>query len=171
MAKADDARMVARASAQLDRVLGFFPRVDSKITALFAANTTMLGLLALNIRATDVVVWYLMALHVVTAGLLAGSLVLLYLASFPQMKGGAGSLVYFREIGRMTEEKYVAAVNGCDDERYARELESQVWRNSEILTEKFERLKQAFYCTAAALAPWLAVLAASSLSHSALVVK
>jgi len=171
MAKADDARLVAHASAQLDRVLGFFPRVDSKISALFAVDTGMLALLAMNAQAADFGSWYIVALNAISVLLLGTSIVFLYRASFPQMKGGSGSLVYFREIGKLTEANYIGAMSAYDDERLARDLMGQVWRNSEILTEKFEALKHAFWAAGAALLPWLGALTAASLNHAALAIR
>ena len=52
MAKKED-WLFDTASVQLDRVLGFFPRVESKASALFAVDTGMLALLALNLRMGD----------------------------------------------------------------------------------------------------------------------
>lgn len=36
---------------QLDRVLGFFPRVEARINALFGVNTLILIIAALNVSA------------------------------------------------------------------------------------------------------------------------
>ena len=44
---------------QLDRVLSFFPRVEAKASFLFALNTGMLALLALNLRLDDFLIWFL----------------------------------------------------------------------------------------------------------------
>jgi hypothetical protein len=47
------------AERQLDRVLSFFPRVDAKASFLFALDTGLLALLALNLRQDDFRVWFL----------------------------------------------------------------------------------------------------------------
>lgn len=170
MPKNQDWRLPA-AAEQLDRVLAFFSRVESKSSALFAVNTGMLALLGLNIRMGDFGIWYIALLYVVAALLVAASLVFLYRAAFPALKGGAKSLVYFREIAAMTEGNYVEAMENCDEERYVRELLIQVWRNSEILTQKFDSLKYAFLLTALAMLPWFGALLATALNHAALAVK
>lgn len=166
MTKKDFTSLAATASEQLDRVLGFFSRVDSKVTALFAVDTAMLGTLAANAKAESFSVWYFGLANVVAIVALAASLYLLYQAYFPQLKGGANSLVYFREIACMTEYNYIAEMEKCDDERYAKDLLAQVRRNSEILTIKFQSLKHVLWATAIALPPWLAALSAAALKHA-----
>ena len=47
------------AEKQLDRVLSFFPRVDAKGSFLFALDTGLLALLALNLQTEDFRVWFL----------------------------------------------------------------------------------------------------------------
>jgi hypothetical protein len=45
----------AFATAQLDRLMGFFPRVEAKASCILALNVAMLGVLAVNfpVRAID----------------------------------------------------------------------------------------------------------------------
>lgn len=169
MAKSDNWKQTVAAD-QLDRVLSFFSRVESKASALFAVDTGMLGLLALNARMGDFSIWYVASLYVVAATLISTTLVFLYRATFPQLKGGASSLIYFREIGATTEAKYIDAMRACDEDRYTDELLGQVWRNSEILTQKFDALKSAFFWTAIAVLPWFGALLAAALNHAALTV-
>lgn len=169
MAKNENWQLSATAD-QLNRVLGFFSRVESKASALFAVDTGMLGLLALNARMGDFSIWYIALLYAISAALITTSLVFLYRATFPQLKGGKSSLVYFREIAGMTEAKYIEAMRTCDEERYIQELLGQIWRNSEILTQKFDSLKSAFFWTAIAVLPWFGALLAAALNHAALTV-
>lgn len=159
------------AERQLDRVLGFLPRVESKISGLFAVNIGMLALLAMNAAGGDLHVWYLVVLYVLAIGLVGWSIVELYRASFPQLEGGAGSLIYFREIAARTESDYIKAALAADEELLAEQLLAQVWRNSEIARKKFDCAKSAFRATALALVPWLGALLGASLQHATLVVK
>ena len=159
------------AGKQLDRVLGFFPRVEAKISALFAVDIAMLAALALNARAQDFAVWYLTALGVIAVVALAASIWFLYRASFPQLQGGASSLIYFHEIAKRTESAYLAEMKECDAEKLASEMLAQVWRNSEILRDKFIGVKHAFMCTAAAVPFWFLALLFASMQHATLVVK
>lgn len=47
-----------RVEDQLSRILSFFPRVESRITNLFGANTMLLTVAALNLDAGDLKRWY-----------------------------------------------------------------------------------------------------------------
>ncbi len=168
-AEAKDASNEWRAKAasdQLNRILGFFARVESKSNAIFATNTGMLALFGVHLRWSSLPVWYIVAPAVIGAGLLAASFVYLYLAATPQTKGGARSLIYFKEIAARTEADFLAAIQACSEERYTEQMFAQVWRNAEIVTQKFFYVKCAFLCTAAAVLPWVTALTASSF-HSA----
>lgn len=159
------------ASAQLDRVLGFFPRVETKISALFAVDVAMLALLAVNATVNDLGIWYLALLYVASAVALGTSIWFLYTASFPQLKGGDNSLVYFKEIARRTEANYLKAMRESEIEAYADDILGQVWRNSEILTAKFHGVKWAFISTALAVPAWFLAIMTASVHHAELIVK
>jgi hypothetical protein len=129
--------LLEAASTQLDRVLGFFPRVETKISALFAVDVAMLALLAINASAKDGSVWYLALFYGLAVLALGVSIWFLYQASFPRLEGGGNSLVYFKEIARRTEASYIKEMRGCEVDHFADDVLGQVWRNSEILTAKF----------------------------------
>jgi hypothetical protein len=154
------------ASKQLDRILGFFPRVEAKASFLFAMNAGLLTLLAINLRLEDFQVWFVVLPAVVALLLIVASLYFVYQCSFPHLKGGADSLIYFREIAKKTEANFIKDFLAQDEDSHARDLLGQVWRNSEILKIKFDALKTAFILTAVALIPWIAFLAAAALTHS-----
>jgi hypothetical protein len=92
---------------QLNLILSFFPRVDSKASVVLAVNTGMLGYLASKMPApATIAAWELIAPTI--AFLLLGiSFVYLYKGAFPNLQGGSESLVYFSEIARKTEAKYL----------------------------------------------------------------
>lgn len=159
------------ASSQLDRVLGFFPRAETKISALFAVDVAMLALLGVNATASDLGIWYLALLYFAAASALGLSIWFLYTASFPQLKGGDSSLVYFREIAKRTEANYLKEMRETEIDAYADDILGQVWRNSEILTAKFHGVKWAFICTAIAVPAWFLALVIASAQHAQLVVK
>lgn len=94
---------------QLDRILGFFPRVESKASFLFAVNSTMIGVLSVNIQRTDLFSWLHMILAVLTAAILAMSLFFIYRCIFPNLAGGHASMIYFREIAKLRETEYIEA--------------------------------------------------------------
>ncbi|MGA8321276.1 MAG: Pycsar system effector family protein [Xanthobacteraceae bacterium] len=151
---------------QLDRIMGFFPRVDAKGSFLFALNTGMLAFLFLNLRPTDLNAWFLALPAGVAIVTLAASLINLYRSAYPSLKGGAESLIYFREIAKRTEAKYIDAFTKQTD-AYVRDVMGQVWRNSEILTIKYDAVKLAFILTAFTIIPWSIFLSAAAAVHAA----
>jgi hypothetical protein len=153
------------AAEQLDRVLGFFGRVDAKASGLFAFDSALLAILCLNIRVDDIDLWYVFVPAVGAVGLLAASLVFTYRSSFPDLAGGNGSLIYFREIAARTEASFIDELTKATDEQITRDLLGQVWRNSEILRMKFDRVKIGFVLAAFALIPWCWFLVAVAVQH------
>ena len=153
---------VEAAERQLDRVLGFFPRVDAKASALFAIDAAILAVMAAHLRAAHLEKWYVIIPAVVAAVAVIVALVFLYICAFPHLKGGGGSLVYFGEISRRTEVTFASEFKSATADERLDDLISQIWRNSQILGIKFHAVKWAFIWTAVALAPWCWYLAASS---------
>ena len=94
------------------------------------------------------------------------SLFHIYWCVFPHLKGGANSLIYFREIAGRTELDFADAFLSRADEGHTRDAAGQIWRNSAILKLKFDYLKRAFVLTMLAIAPWVGFLASVALLHS-----
>lgn len=150
---------------QLDRVLGFFPRVEARINALFGVNTVLLAVGALNVSAPDLKLWYVtVPAFFVVAGLLV-SYIFLYRANFPDVKGGQGSLIYFAEIQSRTEPNYQSELAACSDEQFRKDLVGQVWRNSQILCAKYVAVRIAIIATTLALVPFFIFLAVTASIH------
>ena len=78
--------------------------------------------------------------------------------AFPSLEGGRGSLIYFREIAKRKEAQYAEEFRSISEEDYLKDLLGQVWRNSEILTEKFDHISTAFNWTAFSILPWVGSL-------------
>jgi hypothetical protein len=153
------------ANVQLDRVLGFFARVDSKASFLFAFNTTTLGIAALNFDVPDIYKWYIAISAAMFLILVAIVFYLLYVCMFPHLNGGSQSLIYFREIAGRTESKFIDEFVWSTDEEIAKDVLGQVWRNAEILRIKFDAIKNAFIVTIISLIPFVWCLIASSIAH------
>src|ERR1700720_279621 len=102
----DNSRLIDASKDQLNRILGFFSRVDSKASVILSVNTAMLGLLAATIPPLKSLEWY-MAFVLIPIGLIGASFYHLYLQATPQLEGGERSLLYLREIANRTEAKYV----------------------------------------------------------------
>lgn len=145
------------AKDQLNRVLGFFQRADAKASVLLSLDLGMLALLAVNAPAAASFDWPMLVV-VAPLTLLTISLVHLYLGAFPQLDGGHDSLVYFREIAKKTEVKYIQEFSAASEEELLKDLLAQIWRNSEILKTKFDHLKLAFVFLAWGIVPWVLTL-------------
>jgi len=152
------------AEGQLDRVLGFFPRVDAKASAIFAIDTALLALLCLNLHLSDLTTW-LVAPAIVAALIVTVSLYFVFVCSFPHLAGGEDSLIYFREIAKRTETTYIDQARKSGEDALLKDILGQVWRNSKILKIKFDAVKSATILTLIALVPWLFFLAASATYH------
>lgn len=150
---------------QLSLVLSFFSRVDSKASALLAIDTGMLAILSSNAPTLAGMSAASYLLAGLTATLLIGSLWFLYRVAFPSLAGGQQSLIYFREVARRTETNFIDAFRREEEESRVKDLLGQVWRNSCILTQKFDALKLAFILMALAIIPWGVTVALFSSQH------
>lgn len=157
---------LAIAQSQLDRVLGFFARADAKASTIFAVDTALLAILCINLRPADVSHWYVVVPGAAAITLIVASLIYVYRSSFPSLKGGHSSLIYFCEIAKRTECKYIDEFERADAEALTADVLGQVWRNSEILKLKFDSVKAAFVLSALALVPWAIFIAATALQHA-----
>lgn len=143
----------------LKLILGFFPRVDTRLSVIFAVNTGMLAILVTNAPGIKEFTWLSGTPFVATIICLTVSIVFWYRATFPQLKGGHASLVYFKEIAKRTEQKFIDEFKQQTEEQWLHDVLGQTWRNSEILTAKFKALKISFIFLAVALIPWATALA------------
>lgn len=154
------------ATDQLDRVLGFFDRVEAKASTIFAVDTGLLALMALNTRPADLPVWYVTGPALVALALILASIYSVYRSSFPALNGGGGSLVYFREIAKRTEARFIEEHLTQTEDQRVRDVLAQVWRNSEILTIKFDNVKRAFTFAALAIIPWTVFLVVTAVRNA-----
>lgn len=142
------------ASDQLNRILTFFPRVDSRASMLFAANSAILGILAARISAEHLTNWQILIPAVLALVALVYSFGSLYLCAYPNTKGGNGSNVYFASIARKTESVFVDEFHALEDSEWMRDFAEQIWRNSKILCLKYKYLKHSMCSTMLGLTPW-----------------
>lgn len=151
---------VATARNQLDLVLGFFPRIDAKHSVVLGLDLGMLGVLASKMAsswtAVSGVAWYAVVGFAVA---LIFSFFQLYRGSYPNIKGGEGSIIFFGHIAGQTEHRFIEAYKALTNERLADELLGQAWRNSKILHEKISALRWAYISMAVAVVPWALALA------------
>jgi hypothetical protein len=154
----DSDKLIAASKDELQLVLSFFPRVESKFSVILAIDTGMTGFLAANAPPFSAFSKWMLVSSGATILLLAASIAMLYRGSFPNLSGGQSSLVYFREIAKRTEHRFVEEFSAQNEKHYANDLLGQVWRNAQILTIKFDCLKLAFTFLAIAIVPWIVSL-------------
>jgi len=163
----NDEQRVKDSRDQLNVVMSFFGRVDSKLSTVTAINTAMLAALSASFPPLGSMKWWMWISPAATAFMLALGYVQLYRGSFPTLVGGHSSLIYFREIARRTEANFVAEYRAAQDANsLASDVLGQVWRNSEILVLKYNALKCAFTLMALAVMPWVISLATFAIVKS-----
>ncbi|MEO7323226.1 MAG: Pycsar system effector family protein [Dokdonella sp.] len=158
LAAVEDEKRVATAWNQLNLVLSFFTRIDTKLSVVLGLDLGMLAVLFTRIpRVKEVTTlqWVFAVPFFVAIGT---SLFHLYRGSFPHLLGGTTSLVFFRRIGAMQESEFLRACRTRSSTELAEDLFEQVWRNSKILTIKFESLQRAHHALILASIPWLGAL-------------
>ena len=150
------------ALGQLDRVQAMFPRVEGKASFLFALDVAMLAVVAVNLKLTASMGWE-GGIALATIVILGVSLWKLFAAYAPNLEGASRkSLVYFRDVAQHTESAYCDAVKAATDADLIDDALAQVWRNSEILQRKFDRVQDAFTATMVSVPFWLIFLVATS---------
>jgi hypothetical protein len=157
----------AAAKAQLDLVLSFFTRVETKLSVVLAIDLAMLGLAftkSLPLTAVHLGSGVGLGAFIVCQG---WALLALYRGSFPELSGGHASLVYFREVAKLREADYTERFSALSKSALARDHLEQAWRNARILATKFDQIQRAYQWTALSIVPWaiaLALLAAGAAS-------
>lgn len=150
---------------QLDRIQSFHPRLDSKVSALFAVASGQVAVAALNLSANDLTRWWIATPLAAFLLLIVGVFVNLYRCAFPHLDGGTASLVYFNEIAKMRESDFIDKLDASTEDSFKADVAGQIWRNSEIVSCKYSYLKNATIAASLSLIPWAALLIATSLSH------
>ena len=146
------------ASEQLDRVLGFFARAEAKASAILAIDLGILGVCAVNTKWQNFCDLAVFIEGVGLLVLLGTSLWFAYWTHFPELRESVSSLVYFGDIAKMERDAYVKRITEMSHDEYMKQLYTQVWRNSEIVSSKFAYVKYAFWATAAAMPVWVLYL-------------
>jgi pycsar effector protein len=161
---------VEMATKTLERTLSFFPRVDARAQVLLGIDVAMLFALALN-TPPFLGPWWLDAAYLVAVVLLGFSLFKLYRVFFPQLSGGPASLIYFNSIRQLPEKEFVDRFTVQTEQKYLDDVLNQVWRNSEIVANKFNNLREAMLCASAALPFWLFELAFAAVTKGVVTLK
>lgn len=153
------------AERQLDRIMGFFPRIDSKVSALFAIVSAQVAFAAVNLSIDDLKTWWVGIPVFAFIVCVVWTIANLYRCTFPHLNGGYASLVFFKEIAKLTEADYIQRYSSLDEATLKRDVMGQIWRNSEILSMKYDYLKQATLAVMIAILPWFLLLIGTSYVH------
>lgn len=165
MAAADDRHRLEVSERQLALVQSFIPRIDGKVSALFAIVSAQLAVAALNLTAADLPRWYVtipLAVFLITA---ATVYINLYRCAYPHLDGGHNSLVYFAEIAKRREADYIKEYTAISVADLTNDICGQIWRNSEIVSCKFKYLKTATQFAMFSIVPWVILLLATSYTN------
>lgn len=148
---------------QFDRIQAFFPRIDAKVSSIFAiasGEIAVASLLSLkNVHAW----WILLPGSLFVAGV-GWTVYNLYRCTFPSLKRSPDSLIYFAEIVELDREEYVERFTTITEDKLKRDFARQTWHTSLIAAEKFAYLKQATMAAMLSLIPWVALLIAAAFS-------
>lgn len=148
-----DQERVQAAWNQLGLVLGFFPRVDTRLSAVLALDLGMLALAGDRWSSNDAS-WWVIACAVAFALSICISFYHLWDAIVPDRRGGTDSLVFFRSIASLQESEFRRRYTNLSSAELASDLLEQAWRNSRILECKFRALRNACVAMATAVPPW-----------------
>jgi hypothetical protein len=150
--------LISACKDELQLVLSFFSRAESRSSVVLAIDTGMAAFLVRSAPPMHSFSLLMIVMSIATLILLGVSIVFLYLGSAPNLKGGEGSMVYFAEISKHREHKFIEDFAAQSERDYAHDLLGQAWRNAKILSIKFHCLKWAFRFMAFAITPWLVSL-------------
>lgn len=144
---------------QLNLVLGFFPRVDTKLSVVLGINLGILTVMATRLAHPDGLTPLIAAL----GGIFLMSLVIsfwhIWHGYFPDLRGGTASLIFFLSISKMAESEFRRACALRDLGDLEGDILDQCWRNSKILACKFDSLRRAYFATLVSIIPWMALIA------------
>lgn len=168
----NDAEVFESASKQFERTAAFMGRIDSRVPVILGAELGMAAVLALNLPKPAVVfAWYSAIPLVCYLTLACACFWQLYRCTYPTLDGGHNSLIYFREVAKLTESDFIAKFSAQSQADHNRDLLQQVWKVSEIANAKYNDLKIAMQCLGVSIVFWIAVLAVFVAENRVLVSK
>lgn len=156
------------AERHLDRMNSFHPRIDAKVTAMAAWLSVELAVIALNTKLDDLrntYVWLPFAIYAAASGT---SAFFLWKCVFPNTRGGASSLTYFAEIARRDQADFVRDYKAVTEAQLLDDLSGQIWRNAEIVCDKYRAVQWAIRSATLSLAFLVVTLIATSFVHQSL---
>jgi hypothetical protein len=147
---------------QFDRVQMLFPRIDSKINAVFAIVSAEIALASVALSGENLRRWDVFIPATLFICSIGAAVYDLYRCTFPHVKRGGKSLVYFAELALLSETAALRAFADTDAEEFRTDLVRQTWRTSIIAAQKFRHLQRATFSSLVSLVPWFWLLAVST---------
>lgn len=156
------------ADRHLDRMNSFHPRIDAKVTTVAAWLSVELAVVALNTKLVDLkatYVWLPFVIYVLCSAIAA---FFLWQCVFPDTRGGAASLTYFAEIAKRDQADFVRDYKAASEAALLDDLSGQIWRNAEIVCDKYRAVQWAIRFATGSLASVIVTLIATSIVHETL---
>jgi hypothetical protein len=146
---------------QFDRIQAFFPRIDSKVSSIFAISSGELAV-ASFMSLKNLHRWWMLLPGALVLAAVGWTVYNLYRCTFPSLPRSADSLIYFNEIKQLKRDVFVERFLSASEEDLKRDFALQTWQTSVIAAKKFAYLKQATLAAMLSLIPWAALLIAST---------
>src|SRR5438067_4739526 len=121
---------------QFERIQAFFPRIDSKVSSIFAIASGQVAVVSF-ISLKNLHIWWMLvpaSLFLIGIGWTVYNL---YRCTFPHLERSPDSLVYFREIIELEREVYVERYTNASEEELKRDFARQTWHTLLIAATKF----------------------------------
>lgn len=154
----DKPNRVDWAEKNLTRQIDWIGKFDVKANLLIAIYMAMLSYLFSVLPRLHLFNTGLTISTVLTIGLLSIGIACLFRALVPNVKiseGGPSSFIFFGTIPLKPAEQFVKSFSELNEDTYLTDLLWQVYRNAQILGQKFSNLKTAYIFLAIATVPWL----------------
>jgi hypothetical protein len=146
---------------QFDRIQAFFPRIDSKVSSIFAIASGEMAVVSF-FSLKNLHSWWMLIPGSLFLAAVGWTVYNLYRCTFPTLKRSPDSLIYFNEIIELEREDYVVRFTAASEDDLKQDFARQTWHTSMIVSTKFVYLKQATMAAMVSLIPWAALLIAST---------
>jgi hypothetical protein len=145
--------ITVQAEHDLDRLLDWIGKYDSRAAILFTLDTAMVGTLALRL-SSSIGPGYsplLLVPFILTVGI---SILGTVFTIFPRLKGPAESLLYFGSIAKMEKKNFRDLFKTRTKTEYLDDLLAQCHINAKILDRKFKVFRISLIITMVAIIFW-----------------
>jgi hypothetical protein len=151
------------AESHLASIQAYYPRVDTRVASIFAISSAQLAIAALNISKLALESRFVLFFAIITV---VASFVIhvgLYICTFPKMKGGSITTMFFGHIADMGEAEFSHRYRSLSVEEIHSDISRQIWRSSKILSAKYYWLRVSSIALGIATVFWLLLLGAISI--------